>query len=114
MSRQRPCAALKPEPKATNPRNETPLGQNVDWVAFQLIDHPGHAPILLNRRAAARYLGISATHLDSLVKSGRLGPVPHPLGKRKLYSLFELTEWVKRGLPPRHEWIEYVQGNARQ
>ena len=63
-------------------------------------------PLLVDAKQAAAMLGIGRSHFYSMLSSGQIGPMAHKLGKRSLYSVNELREWVDAGIPPRHKWIE--------
>jgi|SRR5688572_15477159 len=70
-----------------------------------------HTPILLSDNEAAALLGISARHLRSLHSQGRLGPLPIRLGRRRLWPLAELREWVIGGAPSRALW-QHARGGG--
>jgi len=61
--------------------------------------------LLLSAKDAGELLGIGERFLWSMHSSGELGPLPIRLGKRTLWSRFELTDWVKARCPRREEWI---------
>ncbi len=63
-------------------------------------------PLLVDAKQAATMLGIGRSHFYSMLSSGQIGPMAHKLGKRSLYSVNELREWVDSGMPPRQKWIE--------
>ena len=63
-------------------------------------------PLLVDVKCAATMLGIGRSHFYSLLSTGQIGPIAHKLGKRSLYSVSELREWVNAKMPPRHKWIE--------
>ncbi len=62
--------------------------------------------LLLGAEQAANLLGIGERFFWSMHSSGELGPLPIRLGKRTLWSRFELTEWVRARCPRREQWIE--------
>ena len=62
-------------------------------------------PLLVDSRGAAGVLGISLRHFLGLCASGRIGPMPRRLGRRKLYIFSELKSWVDAGLPVRQIWV---------
>jgi excisionase family DNA binding protein len=61
-------------------------------------------PLLLSFGDAAELLGISRALLYQLHSDGRLGPLPHKLGRRSLLNRAELERWVESGMPPRIVW----------
>ena len=68
-------------------------------------------PILLDAKQAALMLGIGKTHLYALHSSGRL-PLPLRLGRRTLWRVDELKEWVSVGCPSCQKWIA-MRGGRR-
>lgn len=58
---------------------------------------------LLSKRAAARFLSMSAAKLDRLNAAG-FCPRPIKLGGQVLYRRAELLAWVAAGCPAREEW----------
>ena len=62
--------------------------------------------LLVSAEKAAAMLSIGRSHFYSMLSSGQIGPMAHKLGKRSLFSVRELREWVDAGIPPRHKWIE--------
>jgi predicted DNA-binding transcriptional regulator AlpA len=61
--------------------------------------------LLLSAKGVGRLLGIGERFLWSMHSSGELGPLPIRLGKRTLWSRFELTAWVKARCPRREVWV---------
>lgn len=61
--------------------------------------------LLLNAKDAAKLLGIGERFFWAMHSSGELGPLPIRLGKRTLWSRFELATWVKARCPRREEWV---------
>lgn len=61
-------------------------------------------PLLVSPDEAARLLGISRTTLYQFCSSGRIGPMAIKFGRRSLFRLDELREWVASDCPPRHKW----------
>ena len=61
--------------------------------------------LLLSATEAAKLLGITRSHLDSLHSSGRIGPKPIKLGRRSLWSRKEMEAWVDAGCPARVKWL---------
>lgn len=75
---------------------------------MQKMDRTNDNPtaLLLNAEQAAGLLGIGERFFWSMHSSGELGPLPIRLGKRTLWSRFELTAWVQARCPRREEWTE--------
>jgi len=61
--------------------------------------------LLLSAEDAAVLLGIGERFFWSMHSTGELGPLPIKLGKRTLWSRFELEEWVRCRCPRREEWV---------
>jgi len=61
--------------------------------------------LLLDAKEGARLLGIGERFFWAMHSTGELGPLPIKLGKRTLWSRFELTEWVKARCPRREAWV---------
>ena len=61
-------------------------------------------PLLVSIDEAARLLGIGKTTFYQLCSSGRIGPMAIKFGKRSLFRLDELREWVAADCPPRVKW----------
>ena len=66
---------------------------------------PCPEPLLVDSKQAAAMLSIGRSHFYAMLSSGRIGPMSYKLGKRTLYSVKELREWVEAGMPPRQKWI---------
>jgi len=60
--------------------------------------------LLLDAKDSATLLGIGERFFWGMHSSGELGPLPIRLGKRTLWSRFELEGWVKARCPRREEW----------
>jgi len=75
---------------------------------MQKMDRTNDNPtaLLLGAEQAASLLGIGERFFWAMHSSGELGPLPIRLGKRTLWSRFELTEWVQARCPRREQWIE--------
>ena len=67
-------------------------------------------PALLTAAQAAEFLGISRSHLCSLVRQGRVGPRAAKLGRCSRWSREELAEWCRAGCPPREKWSRNGHG----
>ena len=61
-------------------------------------------PLLVSHNEAARLLGIGRTTFYQLCSSGRIGPMAIKFGRRSLFRLDELREWVTADCPPRVKW----------
>ncbi len=61
-------------------------------------------PLLVSPDEAARLLGISRTTFYQFCSSGRIGPMAIKFGRRSLFRLDELREWVASDCPPRVKW----------
>ena len=61
-------------------------------------------PLLVSLDEAARLLGIGRTTFYQLCSSGRIGPMAIKFGRRSLFRLDELREWVAADCPPRVKW----------
>lgn len=53
---------------------------------------------------AAKFLGVSLSHLYQLHRTGRL-PIPVRLGRAVRWSRQELIEWLNAGCPSRSRWL---------
>ena len=67
-------------------------------------EHSEH--LLVGADRAASMLGIGRSLLYELNSSGKLGPLPMKLGRRTLFCVKELREWIDAGMPPRQKWID--------
>lgn len=74
------------------------------------IKNDKHPPqiLLLSARLAAESLGISRASFYSLHSAGKV-PLPRRLGKRVLWSVEELKDWIAAGCPCREKW-EQLKG----
>jgi excisionase family DNA binding protein len=68
-------------------------------------------PLLIGFESASSLLGISRSLLYQMHADGRLGPLPHKLGRRSLLNRKELEAWTDAGMPPRTVW-EKVRGDG--
>ena len=59
--------------------------------------------LLLSAKEAAKILGVSPAFFYSLHNSGKV-PLPRRLGRRRLWSVQELKDWIAAGCPGRAEW----------
>ncbi len=53
---------------------------------------------------AAQVLGIGATLLSQLDRTGEFGPRFYPLGRRRIVGVDEVRAWLRHGCPSRPEW----------
>lgn len=60
--------------------------------------------LLANAGHVAAMLDVSERLVRQMDASGRLGPMPIALGRRKLWSVPELGRWVEAGCPVRQQW----------
>ena len=71
-----------------------------------MADNRDNTEVLLpSAKDAAKLLDIGERFFWSMHSSGELGPLPIRLGKRTLWSRFELINWVKARCPRREKWI---------
>ncbi|MBN2183151.1 MAG: helix-turn-helix domain-containing protein [Sedimentisphaerales bacterium] len=63
-------------------------------------------PLLLSFAEASDLLNISRTLLYGMHSDGRLGPIPHKIGRRSLLCRKEIEKWVDAGMPTREKWLE--------
>jgi|WetSurMetagenome_2_1015567.scaffolds.fasta_scaffold470607_2 excisionase family DNA binding protein len=61
-------------------------------------------PLLLSFEESATLLGISRTLLYQMHADGRLGVLPHKIGRRSLICRKELENWIDAGMPSRDVW----------
>ena len=66
----------------------------------------GNERLLVGTKQAAEMLSVGRSHFYAMLSSGQIGPIAHKLGKRSLFSVKELREWINAGMPPRQKWIE--------
>jgi len=72
-----------------------------------MTDNANHlVPLLLDAEKAAQLLGIGERFFWGMHSTGELGPLPIKLGKRTLWSRFELEEWVRCRCPRRETWAD--------
>lgn len=62
-------------------------------------------PLLLSVADTAKVLGISRPMLYQLISDGRFGLVGIRFGRKRLFSVEELKDWVKAGCPTREKWV---------
>jgi len=71
-------------------------------------------PLLVDDDGAAAMLGVGVSFFRELLKTGRIGPLPVRLGKRKLHRVDLLRRFVRAGLPDRREWLRITSENKKQ
>lgn len=60
--------------------------------------------LLADAEKAAAMLCLSKRYFLSLAASGKLGPESILLGRRRLWSVEELSEWVRQGCPVKRDY----------
>jgi len=90
------------------------MSENNGHFAFVPLmpDGSGNEQLLVGTKQAAEMLSIGRSHFYSMLSSGQIGPMAHKLGKRSLFSVNELREWVNAGMPPRQKWIKQKNENS--
>lgn len=68
--------------------------------------------LLITPPGAARMLSCGRTMLYEMSADGRLGPEPVKFGRKVLYRVRELEDWVTAGCPCRNEWRKQRQGGT--
>jgi len=58
---------------------------------------------LIGIEETAKMCGISRSTFYELISSGKT-PLPIKLGKRVLFDIQELEEWIENKCPPRSKW----------
>ncbi|MCK4340805.1 MAG: helix-turn-helix domain-containing protein [Phycisphaerae bacterium] len=61
-------------------------------------------PELLRAPQAAKLIGVSQSFFYSMIRTGKLGPMPLRLGGAVRWRKIELRKWVNAGCPPRARW----------
>jgi len=69
-------------------------------------------PLLVSPSEAARLLGISRSLLYQFISDGRFGIVPISFGRKRLYRVQELREYVQAGCPQAEKW-QQMKGAGR-
>ena len=67
--------------------------------------------LAVSAEQAAKMLSIGKTHFYAMLNSGKIGPMARKLGRRSLFSVQELRDWVNAGMPVRQRWIEQKKLN---
>lgn len=70
-------------------------------------------PFLVSTAEAAHLLSIGKTLLHQMCSDGRFGPEKIKLGKRTLFSVAEIQEWIKAGMPGRLQWEKICRGDKK-
>ena len=63
-------------------------------------------PLLVDATEAARLLGIGRSLFYQLVSSGRFGPQKIVFNSKKMYSVEEISSWIRASCPAKERWIE--------
>lgn len=61
------------------------------------------APGLVDARGAASFCGVSRAHWMAMHSAGRV-PLPIHLGRRRLWSVADLGNWIAADCPERADW----------
>lgn len=67
------------------------------------------SPLTVNTKEAASLIGVCRTLFYEMKSDGRLGVKPIAFGRKKVWSVEELTEWVRAGCPTRDKWQKRKQ-----
>ena len=70
-------------------------------------------PLLLKRKAAARYCGFSLATWDRMSAAG-LNPEGLKIGGSRMFRRDELRAWVRHNCPPRREWVVIWENLQKQ
>jgi predicted DNA-binding transcriptional regulator AlpA len=62
------------------------------------------APLAVDSHGAARLIGVSESGWRILVSAGRVPP-GFRLGRRRLWSVAELQNWIAAGAPSADRWM---------
>ena len=89
----------------------TPQNNNNPVFITTTVLSDGNERLLVGTKQASEMLSIGRSHFYSMLSSGQIGPTAHKLGKRSLFSVNELREWVNAGMPPRQKWMEQKNEN---
>lgn len=85
-----------------------------------MTDHPNEdgiieqppVPLLVPADRVAWMLSISSRHVRVLNATEQI-PSPIQIGRRTLWRVAEIEEWVAAGCPPRHRW-ELIRAKATE
>ncbi len=66
-------------------------------------------PFVVQRKAAARLLGIGCRTFDRWLAAGLVGPQPFKRGGLLLFRVRELEAWVDAGMPERAAWAAMTE-----
>ena len=71
--------------------------------------------LLVGEKQAFEMLGIRQTLFREMAASGRFGPMPIKLGRRKLWRKSDIEKWVQLGCPARQQFLELIgqEGGSR-
>jgi len=67
--------------------------------------------LLIGADEAARRLSVGRSLFYTMLSDGRLGPLPISFGKRKLWSVEELRQWIRADCPVREKWMRLRNGD---
>lgn len=73
-----------------------------------MVNHPAAdkvaiVPRLIDAEAAASFCGVSRAHWMALHAGGHV-PLPIHLGRRRLWSIVDLENWIAAACPDRADW----------
>jgi excisionase family DNA binding protein len=77
--------------------------QDIGKVKANKKDYFENKARLISIKKAANRCGISRSTFYELISSGKT-PLPIKLGKRVLFDIQELDEWIENKCPPRSKW----------
>ncbi|MGC8542094.1 MAG: helix-turn-helix transcriptional regulator [Phycisphaerae bacterium] len=67
------------------------------------------APLAVDAATAAKMLSVSLAHFYTLLSGGRI-PAGFRLGRRRLWPVAELRDWLAAGAPSAERWAA-IKGN---
>ena len=71
-------------------------------------------PAVVGRDEFAVMLCLSNAQLDKHLAAGQIGPKPLPIGgRRRLFSVTEIRQWIDAGCPSRVRWISEKRSRSR-
>jgi len=62
-------------------------------------------PLLLSVEHVCELLGIRRTLFYSMIQTGRFGPLPLKLGRRRMYRRLDVERWIELGAPSREKFL---------
>ncbi len=63
-------------------------------------------PLAVGPKQAAELLGLSESTFHAHCTAGLIGPQGAKIGKRRLFSVEELRNWIADGMEPRRKWLQ--------